>query len=134
MNETPSGTITEWTDTQWDNFSFWLESLLREETIEVVFTKSDGTERVMQCTKKNSVVIKGVKLLEEKRAKDSTDESTTEKPKRKAPTKVGNITVWDIDAGDWRSFRVRSLTNILTLVMKYDYREPAPLMWNSVEV
>ena len=134
MNELPNGTITDWNDAQWDNFSFWLETLLREETIEVVFTKSDGTERVMQCTKKNQVITEGVKLLEEKRTKDSTDESVPQKPKRKAPVKVGNITVWDIDAGDWRSFRIRSLTNILTLVMKYDYREPAPLTWDSAEV
>lgn len=132
MTETPSGTITEWTDTQWGNFSFWLESLLREETIEVVFTKSDGTERVMRCTKKNSVVAEGVKLLEEKRAKDITDSSLPKKPSRQAPQKVGNMTVWDVDAGDWRSFRVRSLTNILTLVMKYDYREPESLTWDFV--
>lgn len=134
MTETPSGTITEWTDAQWDNFSFWLESLLREETVEVVFTKSDGTERVMRCTKKTKIIDEGVKLLEQKRAKDSSDEVLPKKPKRNIPVKVGNITVWDVDAGDWRSFRIRSLTNILTLVMKYDYREPAPLTWTSVEV
>lgn len=126
MTETPNGTITEWNDNQWDNFSFWLESLLREEIVEIVFTKSDGTERVMRCTKKSSVVTEGVKLLEEKRTKDTTDESLPKKPKRQPPSKVGNMTVWDVDAGDWRSFRVRSLTNILTLVMKYDYREPEP--------
>lgn len=124
--EAPSGTITEWTDEQWDNFTYWLESLLREETVEIVFTKSDGTERVMRCTKKNSVVTEGVKLLEEKRTKDTIDESLPKKPKRTAPSKVGNMTVWDVDADDWRSFRVRSITNILTLVMKYDYREPEP--------
>lgn len=127
MTETPSGTITEWTDLQWDNFSFWLESLLREETVEVVFTKSDGSERVMRCTKKTKIIDEGVKLLEQKRAKDLSDEVVPKKPKRNAPVKVGNITVWDVDAGDWRSFRIRSLTNILTLVMKYDYREPEPL-------
>ena len=119
----PTGTITEWTDTQWDNFSYWLENLLREEVVEIVFTKTDGSQRVMNCTKKNSVITEGVKLLEQKQAAENTDEIQSLKSKRKMPTKVGNITVWDIDAGDWRSFRIRSLTNILTLILKYDYRE-----------
>lgn len=134
MTETPNGTITEWTDQQWDNFSVWLESLLREETVEVVFTKSDGSERVMRCTKKTKIIDEGVKLLEQKRSKDASDEVLPKKPKRNVPVKLGNITVWDVDAGDWRSFRIRSLTNILTLVMKYDYREPNLDGWFHVEV
>lgn len=134
MSEVPNGTITEWTDTQWDNFSFWLEDLLRSETIEVIFTKADGTERVMQCTKKTSIVNEGIKALEAKRSQEVKEETVAKPKKNKAPSKVGNITVWDVDAGDWRSFRIRSLTNVLTLVMKYDYREPAPLTWTSVEV
>lgn len=131
MSEIPNGTITDWGEPQWDNFSFWLESLLREETIEVVFTKSDGTERVMHCTKKKGINEPGVKLLEEKRKEVNTEEKKV-KPKRIVKEKAGNITVWDIEAGDWRSFRVRSLTNILTLIMKYDYREPEQLTWDFV--
>lgn len=120
----PTGTITEWTDTQWDNFSYWLENLLREEVVEIVFTKTDGSQRVMNCTKKNKIITEGVKLLEQKRAAETTDSTQPVKSKRNVPFKVGNITVWDVDSDNWRSFRIRSITNILTLILKYDYREP----------
>lgn len=134
MSETPNGTVTDWDDNQWNNFSFWLETLLREDTIEVVFTKSDGTERVMRCTKKTSILEAGIKALEEKRAQTIKEEKPPKLKINNVKQKAGNITVWDLDAGDWRSFRVRNLTNILTLIMKYDYREPEMLRWNVVEV
>jgi hypothetical protein len=130
MTETvsvPVGTISDWTDIQWTNFKWWLEKLLRDETIEVVFTKTDGSERVMRCTMNSTILTSGIKLLEEKRAIELQDkgDGIPTKPKRPKPKdRPENITVWDIEAEDWRSFKLRSLTNILTLIIKYDYREP----------
>lgn len=127
MNEVETvsvGTVTDWTDDQWGIFTHWLQDLLRNETVEVVFTKTDGTQRAMICTMQSDIISAGVKLLEEKRAQSVTDEKT---PKQKigntTKKKVGNIAVWDVEAQSWRSFRVRSLVNVITLIMKYDYNE-----------
>ena len=123
----PVGTVSEWNDAQWSNFKWWLENLLRSEVVEVIFTKTDGSERVMRCTMDPLVVAAGVKILEERRsrlAKETDGDTPPKKPRPKTKEKPDNLTVWDIDAEDWRSFKVRSLTNILTLIIKYDYREP----------
>ena len=133
MNEQPTGTITDWTDSQWKNFEFWLEDILRHNTVTITFTKVDGTERVMNCTKQTMVVNEGLKRLAEAyiQKMQESDNPSTPKPSNKAATnKAGNITVWDIDAENWRSFRIRSITNILALIMKYDYREPSTLSWD----
>lgn len=125
----PTGTVTEWSDEQWMNFKDWLESVLFSESIEVVFTKTDGTERVMQCTMNYQVIDAGVKVLAEKRkaklsiTEENDDKAPLLKVRKKPPPKQDNLTVWDTEAGDWRSFRVRSLTNVLALIMRYDYRE-----------
>ncbi len=123
----PPGTVHNWTDVQWTNFKWWLETLLRGEVVEVIFTKTDGSERVMRCTMDPLVVAAGVKILEERRSRavtstggDAPSKNSRPKPKERPE----NITVWDVEAEDWRSFKVRSLTNILTLIIKYDYREP----------
>jgi len=123
----PPGTVSEWTEVQWTNFKWWLENLLRGEVVEVIFTKTDGSERVMRCTMDPLVVAAGVKILEERRARTASETAGDAPPKKSRPKpkeKPDNLTVWDIDVGDWRSFKVRSLTNILPLIIKYDYREP----------
>jgi hypothetical protein len=123
----PPGTVSDWTDDQWTNFKWWLENLLRGEVVEIIFTKTDGSERVMRCTMDPLVVAAGVKILEERRSRavTSTGGDVPSKNSRPKPKeRLENITVWDVEAEDWRSFKIRSLTNILTLIIKYDYREP----------
>lgn len=123
MTETnPIGTVTDWTDNQWLNFTFWLKDVLRREVVEVIFTKTDGTERVMKCTMQTSVIDEGTKLLLE-RLESNTEKPQTRVKKSKSAQTSDHITVWDVEAQNWRSFRTRKLTNVLTLIIRYDYAE-----------
>ena len=66
---------------------------LHQGVCEVVFTKIDGTERTIRCTRSNSFApIANIKTLlnEEGGGPDV-------------------IPVWDLDAGQWRSFNVNNI-------------------------
>lgn len=69
-------------------------NLLKEEVVEVMFTKTNGEERYMMCT-----------LLPY-----YLPENTQTESKRKVSEDT--ICVWDLEKSDWRSFRVDSLTSI----------------------
>lgn len=114
---------TDWTDGQWAAFKFWFEDLLRAETVEVVFIKADGSERTMQATKQPRLITES---LERRKIMDAlTTEGITSKPLR-APRKIQPkedlVLVWDTLAEDWRTIRLRSIVNMLTIILKYDYR------------
>lgn len=74
-----------------------LNELLRNNVATVTFTKVDGSERVMKCT-----------LLKEHIPNAATkgqhvvSEETTNL----------NLSVWDVDAAGWRSFRINSVKSI----------------------
>lgn len=73
----------------------WLKSHLRLGPVIVTFVKKDGTERVMNCTLQEGVVV--------------PHEKTTER------VKVENneiLAVWDIDKKAWRSFRLDSVKRV----------------------
>jgi len=71
-----------------------LFSLLKtNKHLRVVFKKVDGTERIMNCTLHPDVL-----------PPQEPKETVTE---RKEPTTA--VAVWDIDAKDWRSFRIDSI-------------------------
>jgi hypothetical protein len=69
-----------------------LISSLRGGAVNVIFTKKDGTERIMNCTLNEKFI-----------------------PKEKAPKNTGKkesedvIAVFDLDKNDWRSFRIENL-------------------------
>lgn len=69
-------------------------------TVEVIFTKLDGTERVMNCT------------LNEQYLPASNRISV--KPKMEVTTDPVSIPVWDLDANAWRAFRLDSVKSIRT--------------------
>lgn len=79
-----------------------LKEVLQNGVVTVVFTKVDGTERSMKCTLLPEYmpenVAQGQQLL--------TENTKVENP--------NTLSVWDIDNGGWRSFRVDSIKNILT--------------------
>ena len=58
--------------------------------VTVTFTKADGTDRVMKCTK-------WIDLIPEENhpKKESTGDNTSD-----------NITVFDLEKGGWRSFNI----------------------------
>lgn len=78
---------------------------LKKEILTVTFLKLDGDQRVMDCTKSFDVIPK-----EHHPKTDSLalDESVDKQPR------VGTVTVWDINAKGWRSFkydRVQAVSN-----------------------
>lgn len=68
---------------------------LRTNEATVKFTKADGTERTMRCT-----------LVESKIPADKRPKST----EAQTSSTVGSaVRVFDLDKGEWRSFRLMSL-------------------------
>jgi hypothetical protein len=73
----------------------WLQGLLREGPVVVIFTKSTGKERKMRCTLQEGVVP----LYEKK----------TDKIK---VVNENNLSVWDLEKQQWRSFKLDSIKTI----------------------
>lgn len=74
-----------------------LNTLLKEQTLVVTFNKLDGDKRIMSCTKDFG------KIPEDKRPKSD----------RQPPS--GHVTVWDINAEGWRSFKYDRVTEVKLL-------------------
>lgn len=77
-------------------FREWLVELLADERnpTTVTFTKKDGTERVMRCTRSPS------QIPEDQHPKNGTGDSETA------------IRVFDLDKNEWRSFIVENIKRI----------------------
>jgi hypothetical protein len=73
----------------------WIVSHLKMGPVKVTFTKKDGTSRVMNCTLQEGVIVPHEK---------KTD-------REKTPNEA-LLSVWDIDKGEWRSFRLDSVKQI----------------------
>ena len=67
---------------------------LKRNLIKVVFTKANGEERIMNCTLHDSVL---------------PGPTITETKKKVNPD---TISVWDVDANGWRSFRMDSIKEV----------------------
>lgn len=81
-----------------------LKKLLEEEVVEVTFTKLDGDKRVMTCT-----------LREDLKPQATKTDPLSQKKVRQISDKV--ISVWDMKAKGWRSFRyerVEKVEKVLT--------------------
>lgn len=75
-----------------------LVDMLRHNIVTVTFTKVNGDERVMKCTLRselipNAPIQNGELVIEQKQTSN-------------------NVSVWDVDASGWRSFRVASVKSI----------------------
>lgn len=75
-----------------------LYSLHNFKKTSITFTKVDGTERTMLCTLHESVVP-----------------ASNDSNEKKRKTSTGIQVVWDLEAGDWRSFRWDSLKSFSSL-------------------
>ena len=71
-----------------------LNNQLRESVLVVTFNKLDGDERIMTCTKKFELI----------------PESSRPKTDKEPPK--GNVTVWDLYAKGWRSFKYDRVTKV----------------------
>ena len=69
-------------------------------TVSVVFTKADGTERTMLCTKNSEVISEQYTAPEKKteRTRKDTD---------------GLVVVFDLEKNEWRSFRLNSVKSYM---------------------
>ena len=87
-----------------------LLSVLRssDEGIWVNFEKKDGSEREMLCT------LSGGLIPEDKKPKTSSEASTS--------TIGSALPVFDINKGEWRSFRWDSINSVTVNGVKYDYK------------
>ncbi|MEY4331514.1 MAG: Enterobacter phage [Bacteroidota bacterium] len=77
-------------------FKKWLKGHLAFGPVTVVFTKKDGTERVMECTTATSLV--------------PIVEST--EPKREKKVNDDVIPVYDLENKAWKSFRWDSIKQV----------------------
>lgn len=76
------------TDTEYET----LKNLLKTNVMVVTFNKVNGDKRIMNCTLREDVL-------------PEYDSDSTRK-------KSDNVlSVWDVDRGDWRSFRYDSVTS-----------------------
>jgi hypothetical protein len=80
-------------------FKRWLKSHLAYGETTVVFTKKDGTERVMKCTT-NPELVPAVEIVE----------SVEPKKERKVNEEV--MPVYDLEAKSWKSFRWDSIKQV----------------------
>jgi len=80
-------------------FKRWLKSHLKYGPVTVVFTKKDGTERVMNCTT-NAALVPPTTVVE------STE------PKKEKKVNEDVMPVFDLDANAWRSFRWDSIKEV----------------------
>lgn len=87
------------TEKEFKLFKKWLRSHLKCGPVTVVFTKKDGTERVMECTTSPDLVpaepiVEGAE------------------PKREKKTNEDVMPVFDLEAKHWKSFRWDSVKEV----------------------
>ena len=76
----------------------WLRKILIDDIVKVTFTKVNGETRVMKCT------------LQEQFLPTQTDiEEAILNKKEKSDI---NMSVWDVEAKGWRSFRIENLISV----------------------
>lgn len=72
-----------------------LTKALSEQNAEILFTKKDGTDRVMKCTLRSEVAIPYEK---------KTDRTREGKP--------NILPVWDLEADGWRSVNIETIKEV----------------------
>ena len=75
---------------------------LRNNVIEVTFTKTNGDQRIMRCTLMENMLPATYKT--------NPDEKASETDFHQKNKDV--IAAWDVQAGGWRSFRIDCVTYV----------------------
>jgi len=75
-----------------------LIDMLRHNIVTVTFTKVNGDERVMTCTLRSELIP------------NAPTHNGNLVVERKSTS--NNVSVWDVNANGWRSFRVENVKNI----------------------
>ena len=89
-------------------FKKWLRSHLKYGPVTVIFTKKDGSERIMKCTTNPTyIMFKEPASVESKREKKINEDV---------------MPVFDMEAGHWKSFRWDSIKSVsFTLGEEYEH-------------
>lgn len=72
-----------------------LTEALRKGTIQIKFTKKDGSERLMKCTLQEGIVVPYERKTD--RVVERTD---------------NNLAVWDVEATAWRSVNIDTIKEV----------------------
>jgi WYL_2, Sm-like SH3 beta-barrel fold len=86
-----------------------LTKYLCEGIVEVTFTKKDGTDRVMNCTKVQHLIPKE-KQPKPEPSFDANGEPLPFAIRAERPLQL--LTVFDVDKQDWRSFNYTTIKSI----------------------
>lgn len=81
-----------------------LKEILQHSVSTVVFTKIDGSERNLKCTLLSEYLPEKPVAGEQQLLQESL--TRAENP--------GTLSVWDIENGGWRSFRIDSVKAVIT--------------------
>jgi hypothetical protein len=84
----------------------WVRRLLQTNQVQVQFVKSDGTLREMNCTLRPDLIPPSTHMLA------PVDGTVTETRKPRKEPDVHSIRVYDLDIGEWRSFRFDRLKRV----------------------
>ena len=76
-----------------------LQNLLSQNVLIVDFTKLNGDKRIMTCT-----------LREDMKPRATKDDTMSQKKVRELSDAV--VSVWDVNAKGWRSFRYNRINNV----------------------
>ena len=91
-------------------FKKWLKSHLAFGPVTVIFTKKDGTERVMECTTSTSLVP--IDITEEKHYTNTDNPIDFPKPKKEKKVNEDVCQVYDLESKHWKSFRWDSIKQV----------------------
>lgn len=72
-----------------------IANTLRENDAEIIFTKKDGTKRIMKCTLREGIAIPYEK-----------------KTDRVREVKDDILPVWDLEASAWRSININTIESV----------------------
>ena len=91
----------------------WVRSLMQITEVKIEFLKADGTLREMRCT------LDSGRIPAPPPASAPVDGIVKESKQRKQPDEH-SLRVWDLDKGEWRSFRFDRLQKIGAEIMFTD--------------
>ncbi len=88
-------------------FKRWLKSHLAYGPVTVIFTKKDGTERVMECTTNKDIIP-----ADPVHTTNTDNPIDFPKPKKERKVNEDVMNVYDLEAKAWKSFRWDSIKQV----------------------
>jgi hypothetical protein len=109
LTGTPGTQYQEADETNQHIMRDWVRRLLQQGPVEVQFVKSDGNLRVMNCTLSHTLIPESpVKAV----LAGPVDGIVLESRKPRKEPDVHSIRVYDLELGEWRSFRFDRLRSV----------------------